>query len=142
MSDWKSDLAGIFEEKDAVRQEQKESELARFISGVAVPAFQQLTTELEKHGRDVNLRMAMNSAALIVHHNGEEEMTYRIQGRTFPNGVLPYAEVRFRERKGLKFIRVETMFRSGKPDYTLADITETEIIRNFLDHYKRHVRND
>ncbi|MDA0578537.1 MAG: hypothetical protein O3B24_10620, partial [Verrucomicrobia bacterium] len=86
------------------------------------------------------IRHAATSAALTVLRDGEEEMIYRVQGRMFPMGVVPFAEVRYRERKGLRLLRTESMFRSGKPDYTLKDVTIAEIIHNFLDHYKRRVR--
>jgi hypothetical protein len=142
MTDWKQELGSFFKESEAAQEEEKLSDLARFISDVAGPAFQQIAAELEKHGREVIMRMTASSAAVIVRQNGNEEITYRIQGRTFPNGVLPYAEVRFRERKGLKFIRVEDMVRSGNADYTIGDITQDEVIRSFLGHYKRHVRTD
>ena len=66
-------------------------------------------------------------------------MMYRIQGRTFPNAVLPYAEIRFRERKGLRYIRVESMFRSGSSNYRISDITKDEVIRNFVENYTSRV---
>lgn len=109
--------------------------MSGFIRKIALPAFSELREELEKSGRDVTIRHSESTATIIVYGNGEEEITYRIQSRTFPNGILPYADIRFKERKGLKLIRAESMFRSGKPDYTLQDVTNEEIIRNFLKHY-------
>ena len=62
-----------------------------------------------------------------------------MRGRTFPTGVLPFAEIRFRQRKGLRFISVESMLRSGATPYKMADITREEVIQNFLDNYTRRV---
>ena len=140
MNDWKADLGRFFEETRETREKQKVSEMDNFIVSVALPAFEQIRIELAKYGREVTVRSSGSSAALIVLRGGEEEMTYRIQGRTFPNGVLPYAEVRSRERKGLKLVRAESMFRSGAPDYSITDVTTDEIIRNFLSHYTRRVK--
>jgi len=142
MADWRENLSQFFDKAEQEKQVKETSGMARFIAGVAVPAFRELSAELEKRGRKVTIREAAESAAMIVVHGGEEEITYRVQGRTFPNGVLPYAEVRFRERKGLKFIRVEGMLRSGAPDYTLDDITGDEIAANFLQYYMSRVRAD
>ena len=139
MADWRDRLSTYFQKTGEPRHPEETSELAQFIAGVVVPAFEEIVPELEKHGRTVVIRNAATSAAIIVQFNGEEEMTYRVQGRMFPTGVLPYAEVRFRERKGLRFISVERMFRSGPAPYRLADITRAEVIESFLDNYMRRV---
>ncbi len=109
--------------------------MSNFVQNVAMVAFSELREEIEKSGRDVTIRHSESTATIIVYHSGEEEITYRIQSRTFPNGVLPYADIRFKERKGLKLIRAESMFRSGDPDYRLEDVTKEEVIENFLKHY-------
>lgn len=140
MNDWKKDLKAFFQETDKTRQTEKEPELSRFITRVVVPAFRDITAEMEAHGRDATTRNTATSAAIIVSFKGDEEMRYRIQGRTFPHTVLPYAEIRYRERKGLKLITIESMLRSGPPDYTLDDVTGDEVIRNFLEHYMRRVK--
>jgi hypothetical protein len=140
MSDWRNKLSGIFEQRGEPRPSVEGSPLARFIADVVVPAFEDLAPELEKHGRSVIIRNALTSAAIIVSCNGEEEMTYRVQGRTLPTDVLPYAEIRFRERKGRRYITVESMFRSGASPYKMSDITREEVIQNFLNNYARRVQ--
>ena len=143
MADELDQLDQFLDQSPKSRQPQNEaSELSQFIVRVVVPAFEEIATRLEKHGREANIRNAGPSAALTVCRDGDEEMTYRIQGRTFPNGVLPYAEIRYRERKGLRYIRIESMFRSGMPNYTLADVTKEELIRNFVENYKMRVRSE
>jgi hypothetical protein len=142
MADWRSRLDGLFEESGETRSQREATEMARFIEATVVPAFAELTRELEKHGREVTIRATDTSAGITVHHEGEEEIVYRVQRRIFPNTIVPYAEVRFRERKGLKLIRVESMFRSGKPDYGLADVSGEEVIGNFLQHYRRCIKPD
>jgi hypothetical protein len=143
MTDWRDQLGSILNEAAAHKVETQTTEFARFMADVALPAFAEIAGELEKHGRQVLIRNSETSATMIVNSNrGEEEMIYRLQGRMFPQGELPYAEVRFRERKGLKLITVESMLRSGAPNYPLADVQAEEIINNFLDHYKRRVQND
>ena len=143
MSDWRDQLGSILNEAAAHKVETKTTEYARFMSDVVLPAFAEIAGELEKYGRQVMIRSSETAATMIVNSNeGDEEMMYRLQGRTFPHGELPYAEIRFRERKGLKLITVESMLRSGAPDYALTDVKGEEIISNFLDHYRRLVKND
>lgn len=142
MADWRDNLSDVFKTNDEKRHEKEPTQMARFITEVAVPAFGELRGELEQHGRDVTVRAAEGTASVAVRHHGEEEITYRIQSRVFPNGVLPYADVRYRERKGLKLIRMESMFRSGQPDYTIHDVTKDEVIQSFLKHYLPLVQRD
>jgi len=140
MSDWKQNLSEFLQKTDKSRQKEKEPELSRFIARVVMPAFQEIAAEMELHNREVVMRNTATSAAIVVSNNKAEEIRYRVQGRTFPHTVLPYAEVRYRERKGLKLISVESMLRSGLPNYTLDDVTKEEVISDFLDHYMRRVK--
>jgi len=140
MSDWKGELSGFFEESKKNRVEEEQSEMAGFLSRAVIPALNDLRLELMKHGRSVVVRESSNSAVIVVSHNGEEEISYRIRSRTFPNTVLPFAEIRFRERRGLRLISVESMFRSGSHDYSLSDVSKEEIIENFLENYTTRVR--
>ena len=139
MSDWQNDLGNMLNKAEVGKIAADAGELQRFLSQTALTAFEQLSQELQKYGRTVQIRSTASSAALTVSNNGEEELNYRLQARTFPNGVRPFAEVRFRERKGLKLITVESMVRSGPSEYTIADVSSDEVIKNFLEHYKRRV---
>jgi hypothetical protein len=141
MSDWRNDLSSFLKDTETKRRTKAEgSEAARFIAETAAPALEELRTELEKHGREATVRETDSSATIIVYLDGDEEITYRVQFRSYPDRVIPYAEIRVRERKGLRLVSFESMFRSGKPDYRMADISREEIIRHFLDHYRRRAR--
>lgn len=139
MSDWRKNLGSFFEKGEKSKQVQEGSELARFISGTVLPAFDDLSKELGKHGREVTIRSAVSWAFMTVSHGGEDELTYRVQGRIMSNKTLACADVRYRERKGLRLMRTESMFRPGNQNYSIGDITKEEVIRNFLDHYTRRV---
>jgi choline/glycine/proline betaine transport protein len=140
MTEWRESLDVFFKETEEARQRQEDgSELGRFIADIVLPAFEDVAQEMSKHGRYTITRDSGTSAAMMVYNEGDEEFTYRIQSRTFPNRVLPVAEIRFRERKGLKFIRAESMFRGGSHDYNMADITKDEVIQNFIENYVSRV---
>ena len=140
MNDWRKDLKSFFGKTEETKLREDKTEMTNFITNIAIPAFRELEAELARFGRYVNIRETVNTASITVFAQaGDEELMYRIQSRMFPNGVLPYAEIRFRERKGLRFLSIESMFRSGSQNYSLADITTDEIIKNFLEHYMKRV---
>ncbi len=140
--DWRENLGSMLNKAEVDKVEAQGSDFSRFIEDVALPAFEELSAELEKYGRTVTVRSSASTATFMVMMGGEEEISYRLQGRTFPNGILPFAEVRFRERKGLRIIKVESMLRSGSPDYLLSDVTGGEIIGNFMEHYGRVMQTE
>ncbi len=141
MVDWQDDLGAFLRQKKQTRAEQERSEIARFIEDVVMPAYTELKTELEKHGRAVSIRETASAAALIVQNEGSDEFHYSLQGRTFPEGVLPFAVLVSRERKGIRMIRTESMIRPGS-NYAMADISSQEVIGHFLTHYKRSIREE
>jgi hypothetical protein len=139
MADWRNNL-GSFLASGEKKSGPKEPPFQIYVREILVPAFEEIAEELDKHGRTVKIHNAGSSAAMTISVDGTEEMTYRIRERQFPNGPLPYAEVRVRERKGLRLVTVETMLRSGQPDYTLDDISKQEIIDHFLQQYISRVK--
>jgi hypothetical protein len=139
MTDWRASLDQFFAKYEKPKEPREQAEFTKFLGEVVAPAFQQLREEMEKHGREVMTRKADASITIFILAGGEEELMYRIRGRQFPSGFLPYAEVRFTERKGLRKLTAESMFRSGTPTYKLQEITQDDIIRNFLDNYTRRV---
>ena len=139
MTDWQTTLDSLFEETRETKREKKETELSRFIQNVVNPAFEELRDQLTKHGRQVTMRETESSVVVLVHYEGKEELSYRIHGRLFPNGVLPYAAIRFKERKGLKMISVDSMLRRGASDYSIEELTKEEVIAHFLEHYMRTI---
>ncbi|NQU41402.1 MAG: hypothetical protein HQ523_15755 [Lentisphaerae bacterium] len=141
MTDWQHELGDFFQQKKATHAELERSELERFITGVAMPAYLELQAELEKHERHVSIRETPTAATLVVQYQGADEFWYCLQGRTLPEGVVPFAEMVVRERKGIRRIRTESMIRQGG-DYGVSDITHGEVIGHFLTHYKRSIREE
>jgi hypothetical protein len=139
-NDWKRDLGAFLEEKRKDKKEERRLELEAFIREVALPAFQELKSELEKHGRLAMIRDAPSSASLKVSNQGEEEITYWIQARTFSDRTVPYPVVRFRERRGVRYVTTEGAFGSGPQAVAVQDVTKDDVIRSFLTYYMRHSR--
>lgn len=140
MPDWRKNLDDYFATTKKTPKRDLSAELAKFLAEVVVPAYEDVSEALRKHDREVSVRVSEASALLCVHFKGEEEMSYSVQGRMFPHGVRPYATIRFRERRGLRYISVESMIRARKPDYTVADVTKDEVIQDLIEHYMRRVK--
>jgi hypothetical protein len=142
MADWRNNLDGFFAKEEVDEGRVKKPEFDVFITDVVLSAFEEIREEMERHDRLATIREAESSANIIVYKVGEEEISYRVHARTLPTGVLPVAEIRCRERKGLKLLTVESMIRNAKPNYALSDITTEDIIDNFVDNYTKRVRNE
>jgi len=141
MSDWKDNLGSFFEDRAKAGKLREQSDVERFISNVAVPALESLRDELTKHGRTVSMRTSPTATQLVVQHEGSDEFGYYVQSKMFPGGMVPYTEVVAKQRKGIRLIRTESMYRSDT-SYTINDITKEEVIEHFLKEYTSRVRRD
>lgn len=140
MSDWKNNLNSFFEKADEMVEKEKKTELEQFILDVATPALEDVAMELQAHGRICTVRASSSTVAIMVNYNGEEELSYRIQSRTFPTGVLPVAEIRYRQRGGRKLVTTESMFRGGRHDFRIPDMVIEEVIEHFIQNYTSRVK--
>ncbi len=140
MADWQHTLNRFFSDTEKAENEPKQSAFEKFIVEVAVPAFEELRPEIEKRGRKVVLRSSASSAVITVFDGTTEEIMYRLQERTLPDRKLPYAQVRLRERGGLRLVTVEAMLRPGGSDYQTEDLTREDVIGSVLQHYMSRVK--
>lgn len=143
MSDWKSDLESFFQDKQKETQvsekklTERKSEVATFFSTVVVPAFEEIKTELEKYQREVRVSSGTDFTSIVISYKGETELDYSIKVRIRPGSAFPYPEARFRDPTDGKMYKAEGFLRSGTQDYTVAQITKEEIIKDCLSGYKK-----
>jgi hypothetical protein len=145
MSEWKSDLASLFSEKEENKNNEEKLKITRagvtkFYSEVVIPAFEELKIELEKYHREVKLYTGEVYASIIVGHQGETEANYSIRVRIIPGRAFPFPETIFIEPSDGKSYRVEGFLRTGSQDYDITQINKDEIIQDFLSNYKMHLR--
>ena len=138
MADWRDNLSQFMGGSQASETEPEPSEFERFILHVALPAFRSAKVEFESHGRQVTIREAEASAVIIVNRDNEEELSYRLSAKTLPTATVPIAAIRYRERKGRRYVTKESMLRSGGAGYNVTDISETEVIEHLVTHYVRY----
>ena len=139
MEEWKKELDGFFKKTERASASDQTSDFAVFITNIVVPAFEEFAKEMEAHGRNSLIRSTEVYASITITCAGEDELSYRIQGRRFPNRVVPYAEVRARERKGLRLMSTESALRTGP--YQVSDVTKEDIVQNMVTNYTRRVQS-
>jgi hypothetical protein len=143
MKNWKKMLADIFEkqkeekEKKEKKHSQEKLRVEEFYSTIVNPAFEELKSELKKHGREVNVYTERRDfASIIVQFEGEEELDYSIEVMLYPGLAFPRPVIHYTEWASSRRLRVEGLLRKGIQDYDIFDITKDEIIENFLNEYK------
>jgi len=147
MSDWKSDLASIYSEKEENNNNDEgklkitRAEVAKFYSEIVIPAFEELKIELEKYQREVKIYSGEVYASIIVNHKEETEANYSIRVRIVPGRVFPYPETIFIEPSDYKSYRTDGSLRIGSQEYDISQINKDEIIQDFLSNYKMHLQH-
>ncbi len=140
MAEWQQTLDRFFVDPEQTKQDIKLSPFERFLIDIALPAFEELRPAFEKHGRRVSIRNTPSMAVITVLDGTTEEIMFRLQERTLPDRKLPYAQVRMRERGGLRLVTVEAMLRPGGTDYLIEDITKEDVIQCVLQHYMSRIK--
>ena len=135
--DWKSELAHIVRTKaKSTRAAQENAEFERFLSSTVKPAFDQIAEELRKLGREVVIRTLPAASILSVRFNGNEEIVFQIVKHYAHNGLLPSATVRLLRNQKLTSYQ-NILLRPDAPlTYTLAELTQDDVIACFLKHYR------
>ena len=133
---WKLDLNGMLgtERMRLSRAQKEDLEFQEFLTQEVIPAYTQIVEELSKYNRDVVVRNTGTAALLSVRYGTTEEITFRVFKRDLPVGFVPYAEVRTKERKGLKVKKTEINFRDGA--YTTNDVKKDDILETFMAAYR------
>jgi hypothetical protein len=143
MKNWKKILANFFEKQKEEKEEkekkhsQQKLRVEKFYSTIVNPAFEELKSELKKHGREVDVYTERRDfASIIVQFEGEEELDYSIEVMLYPGLVFPRPVIHYTEWASSRRLRVEGLLRTGIQDYDISDIKKDEIIEHFLNEYK------
>jgi hypothetical protein len=135
-SDWRSELTDYFAKLDNDQGEvqgSKTDDNARteqFFALVAVPAFEEIKAELEKHGRQVTVGSGTDHVSIKVTYQDYIEFDYSLYTRGWR--VYP---VETSSEAGITF-SAEGSLRNNSRDYTVRDITKIELIQDCLKKYK------
>ncbi|MDH5467799.1 MAG: hypothetical protein OEY25_10305 [Candidatus Aminicenantes bacterium] len=146
MKNWKKNLANFFEKQKGSKREkevkhsQEKLRIEKFYSTIVNPAFEELKSELKRHGRDVEVYTERRDfASIIVNFEGEEELDYSIEVMISPVHVFPRPVIHYTEWASSRRLRVEGLLRKGRQNYDISDISKEEIIEHFLNEYRNYI---
>lgn len=148
MSNWRNDLKRVIEEEAQSPPEQSHEtierarrDISRFISHVAMPAFEALQDELKYYGRQCEIDRRDYQIALTVYHDDREEFSYVVRGRTFHRMFFAFPELGDPGREGQLGRAEVTLNRDSERGTDVNDITRETIIRDFIAEYARWLGN-
>lgn len=147
MSQWQMELQQLLEQLQVVRQQkeekaqQQQAEIKQFFALKVIPAFQVFQCELEKYGRVVNMSDAGSHASLQVMYQEELEFAASISTDLSSDDVLPYLNVDFPEKVGMRRRRREhPYFYHEKEKMTTTDLSREAILERLARKYTEHVQ--
>lgn len=137
---WKSRLHQILWKQKPPKGDTELAEgrakIKNFINEIVNPAFEELKTELEKQGREIEIYDHDTSATLIVRREGDEEFRYAIRGRALRRAAVAFPELD--EPDTPRILRAEVVLRGGVAgEYELEEFTHHGIIEDFLNEYAK-----
>lgn len=141
MSDWKSDLDKFFETAkqkattESIRRQETATEVQIYLQHEILPAFEELRSELEKHGREVSVHVGQDSGSIIVSFQGKQEFHFTIKS----NGSRVWPETRFREKTNGQIYRAEGIFHGDSSKSDIYHVKKNDIIKHFLEDYKQTI---
>ncbi|MCL1857169.1 MAG: hypothetical protein FWF84_05990 [Kiritimatiellaeota bacterium] len=133
---WKLEMSGVLG-KPAVRltrAQQDELRFQKFLGEVVMPVFAHVKAELAQYGREVVIRETSASAQLTIRNASVEELSFCVLCRHLPTAQMPYAEVRSKERRGLRVLKSEAKFKDGM--YSLDEVTSEAVLDAFQRAYR------
>ena len=143
MKDWKKILASFIEKQEEEKgdKEEKRSDeklrVEKFYATIVNPAFEELKSEFNKYGREVEVYTERRDfASIVLNFEGEEELDYSIEVKLSPGLAFPRPVIHYTEWASSRRLRAEGFLRKGIQVYDISDIRKEEIIEHFLNEYK------
>ncbi|HXT61760.1 MAG TPA: hypothetical protein VN696_01870 [Pyrinomonadaceae bacterium] len=123
--EWKEKLEEFFEDRNRGLSYTRDH-AREFFETTVSNAFEALKNELQKYGHNITTNSTLTSESLWV-FTGGDEFAYSIDAEVYPDRVKVFAQASTAGRHALNNEREQYV--------GLADITEEEIIEDFLEHY-------
>lgn len=140
MTDWRERLgriirhAGDDNTESMADVDASRREIEQFLRETVVPAFEEIITELRRHGRDARVELQPMVAVLHITRNDEVEFTYAVRGSVYHR--LSFAFPVLRDDDNIRIARAEIVRPGGISDeYRLREFTRQGIINDFLEAY-------
>lgn len=140
MTDWRERLKNIVKRAGGENTESmadihaSRREIEQFLRETVIPAFEEVTTELRKHGRDARVELQPMVAVLHVIRGDDVEFSYAVRGSVYHR--LSFAFPVLRDDDSIRIARAEIVRPGGISDeYRLQEFTRQGIINDFLEAY-------
>jgi hypothetical protein len=140
MADWKDELSRLLASSERERKARRGSPplIHEFLSGIVVPAFDDLGEALRTYGRSAEVMRDDRSASILVSKDGKEEFYYEVGVRPYAASAFRFPATPLRDSEGRSY-RAEARVRSGPPQQDLTHATRRHLIDSFLRQYERHL---
>lgn len=146
MDRWRDELGALLKQKvaedkrrEAARREQVTELVEKtrhFYDTVVVPAFEELSKELEKEGRSVYMDVDPDHVSMTVTHRGEVQFKYSVkQIGGYPSATMLFSDT--------GVVSSGLICPKGK-DYRahkVASTTKEDIIADFMDRLREYVQS-
>ena len=121
------------ERLNALVSHPQDAEVLTFLKEVAIPALQELRTEMCKNGLNASLEEASkNRIKLLVQNDDADDFHYEIRLQSFEMPEHAVAD-------NQKFCRADVFLSNGGQDYDVFGYTQHQIIADALTQYEKHV---
>jgi hypothetical protein len=146
MIDWKKELEAHFKERKVTkkdieaRKEVVKKKIKRFIKYEVLPAFNALDKELKKYKRYGQIDKKKNWAAFLVKRKKKKEFVYEVNISTDGEQLMASKSVYVPNEKGKLKLGVEGKIGNAKNSMLLENISQDDIMVDFLVHYKESTR--
>lgn len=140
LEEWKARLHEVMYQKQVGGQptedDQSHRVIAGFIDETVLPAFWDIKTALEEHGRSIEVQRSPLQATLIVYKDDEEEFSYCVRGRAYHAMTSAFPQITPDEAP--TSYKVEVLLYTGKQvELNLKDLTRERILEDFLKGYDK-----
>lgn len=140
--DWRSKLGSIVttggERPKRPGPTEARAHVERFIDTTVLSAFRTLSKELQGRGRKTRIERTKHQAVLTVLRDGKEEFSYAVRGRVFHKMTFAWP-VLDQTRRDPRMARIEMSDPDGTDERDLEDVTEQDIIDDFIEDYAKWV---
>lgn len=142
MSKWKKRLEEVFSAVEAAGSDagrEPRRRVRQFIREVVVPAFEEVATDLQEYGRDVEVEHSDRRAVIRVLRDGEEEFLYEVRARAYRTRDFAFPVIPLHDDEGVP-CRAEARLGDRPLHEDVTDFDRDGIIESFLTEYSRHLR--
>ncbi|MEX0730046.1 MAG: hypothetical protein WED00_15360 [Aquisalimonadaceae bacterium] len=141
MANWRKTLDEMFREVSKAEDQKDDDSRQRvrqYLQDVVRPAFEELKSALEGHGRSVDLQFGRNSSEIAVIYKDEEEFYFAIKIRAYRRMDSAFPIIPLEDEQG-RVCRAEALVREGSRLHDVTSYDKDQLIDAFLYEYRRHV---